>query len=206
MAVIEGWEFPWTRPVLRTEPMSEGEIVREQGGWVLAGGIANSLLGFAFWALAAHLFSSEAVGISGSLVSLSALATSIGILGLDNGLVRFAARVDRPRTLMWRLLLVGGGLSSVVGLALAIAVLGVSNAASGLGSMPLAATLLYSFRGFRPSPAGGFVGRRKRHRALGVLCLIVAAMIIGYDPNGTDRCHSRCRECVERSLDGPPRV
>ena len=114
------------RPVLRTEPMSETELVRVQGGWVFAGSIANSILGFAFWALAAHLFTSTAVGISGSLVSLSSLATSIGILGLDNGLVRFAARVDRPRALMWRILLVSGVLSAIVGLALSAVVLTVS--------------------------------------------------------------------------------
>src|SRR5712664_1338220 len=64
VGVIEGWEFPWVKPVLRTEPMSESETVREQGGWVLTASIANSVLGFGFWALAAHLFSSGAVGIA----------------------------------------------------------------------------------------------------------------------------------------------
>jgi len=127
VGVIEDWEFPWMRPVLRTEPMSESELVRQQGGWVFAGSIANSILGFAFWALAAHLFTSTAVGTAGALVSLSSLATSIGILGLDNGLVRFAARVDRPRALMWQVLLVGGVLSAIVGLALSTTVLHLSN-------------------------------------------------------------------------------
>ncbi len=126
VGVIEGWEFPWVKPVLRTEPMSESETVREQGGWVLTASIANSVLGFGFWALAAHLFSSGAVGIAGALVSLSSLATSIGILGLDNGLVRFATRVDRPRALMWELLLIGGTLSAIVGLALSATVLTLS--------------------------------------------------------------------------------
>ena len=106
------WEFPWMEPVLSTEPMSDSAMVREQGGWVLAGAIANSTLGFGFWAVAARLFTSEAVGLAGSLVSLSSLATSIGILGLDNGLVRFAARVSRPRALVWELLLVGVGLAT----------------------------------------------------------------------------------------------
>ncbi len=130
MGVIEGWEFPWIKPKVSTGPMSESELVREQGGWVFAGSISNSILGFAFWALAAHLFTSSAVGITGSLVSLSSLATSIGMLGLDNGLVRFIGRVDRPRALMWQVLLVGGGLSSVVGIVLSAVVLGVSNAAA----------------------------------------------------------------------------
>jgi O-antigen/teichoic acid export membrane protein len=110
--------------------MSEPELVRQQGGWVFAGSIANSILGFAFWALAAHLFTSTAVGTAGALVSLSSLATSIGILGLDNGLVRFAARVDRPRALMWQVLLVGGVLSAIVGLALSATVLQASKEAA----------------------------------------------------------------------------
>src|SRR3989475_2352116 len=130
VGVIEGWEFPWIKPSVSTGPMSESELVREQGGWVFAGSISNSILGFAFWALAAHLFTSSAVGITGSLVNLSSLATSIGILGLDNGLVRFIARVDRPRSLMWQVLLVGGGLSSVVGIALTTVILRVSNVAA----------------------------------------------------------------------------
>ena len=130
VGVIEGWEFPWITPTVSTGPMSESELVREQGGWVFAGSISNSILGFAFWALAAHLFTSSAVGITGSLVNLSSLATSIGILGLDNGLVRFIARVDRPRALMWQVLLVGGGLSSVMGIVLSTVILRVSNAAA----------------------------------------------------------------------------
>jgi len=130
VGVIEGWEFPWIKPTVSTGPMSEAELVREQGGWVFAGSISNSILGFAFWALAAHLFTSSAVGITGSLVNLSSLATSIGILGLDNGLVRFIGRVDRPRALMWQVLLVGGGLSSVMGIVLSAVILRVSNAAA----------------------------------------------------------------------------
>src|SRR2546428_2718014 len=130
VGVIEGWEFPWITPKVSTGPMSESELVREQGGWVFAGSISNSILGFAFWALAAHLFTSSAVGIAGSLVNLSSLATSIGILGLDNGLVRFIARVDRPRALMRQVLIVGGGLSSVTGIVLSAVILRVSNAAA----------------------------------------------------------------------------
>jgi O-antigen/teichoic acid export membrane protein len=132
MGVVEGWEFPWLRPVLTSGPTSESAMVREQGGWVLAGSIASATLGFAFWALAARLFSADAVGTAGSLVGLSSLATSIGILGLDNGFVRFASRVARPRTLLWELTLIGGGLASVVGLALSVVVLNAGHVDSGL--------------------------------------------------------------------------
>src|SRR2546427_5025207 len=126
VGVITGWEFPWVEPTVSTGPMEDSAMVREQGGWVLVAAFANSSLGFVFWAFAARLFSANAVGIAGSLVSLSSLATSIGILGLDNGLVRFATRVDRPRALMWELLLIGGTLSAIVGLALSATVLTLS--------------------------------------------------------------------------------
>src|SRR5207245_6435458 len=90
----------------------------------------KSIVLCAFWAVASHLFTSSVFGITWSLVNLSSLATSIGILGLDNGLVRFIARVDRPRALMWQVLLVGGGLSSVMGIVLSTVILRVSNAAA----------------------------------------------------------------------------
>src|SRR5205814_56569 len=98
--------------------------------------VCSSDLGFVFWGLAARLFSANAVGIAGSIVGLSSLATSIGILGLDNGLVRYAPRASRPRALMWRILLVGGGLASVVGLVLSLVVLTVSNDLAVLQILP----------------------------------------------------------------------
>src|SRR5437773_11642491 len=82
VGVIAGWEFAWITPSVSTGPMSESELVREQGGWVFAGSISNSSLGFAFWPVAAHLFTSSAVGVTGALVNLSSSATSIGIRGL----------------------------------------------------------------------------------------------------------------------------
>ncbi len=124
------------KPVLSTGGISEAALVREQGGWVLAGSIGSAVLGFVFWGLAARLFSANAVGIAGSIVGLSSLATSIGILGLDNGLVRYAPRASRPRALMWRILLVGGGLASVVGLVLSLVVLTVSNDLAVLQILP----------------------------------------------------------------------
>src|SRR2546429_8798247 len=141
MGVIEGWEFPWMRPVLSTEGISEAALVRGRGGWVLAVSMGSAVRGFIFWGLAARLFSANAVGIAGSIVGLSSLATSIGILGLDNGLVRYASRASRPRALMWQILLVGGGLASVVGLGLPLRGLPASNDVAGLPILPPLAVL-----------------------------------------------------------------
>lgn len=121
------WEFPWLNRGAPAETASAK--VTRQGAWVLVGEIASSGLGFAFWALAARLFTAENVGIAASLVSLSSLATSIAILGLDNGLVRFATKVREPRRLIRQLVLITGSLGAVVGFGLAFSVLTLGNGA-----------------------------------------------------------------------------
>lgn len=119
------WEFPWLNPGAQVD--KDSSAVTRQGIWVLIGEVASSGLGFAFWALAARLFSPADVGIAGSLVSLSSLSTSIAMLGLDNGLVRFASKVRRPRKLITQLLLITGSLGSVIGFGLALFVLTLGN-------------------------------------------------------------------------------
>src|SRR5438132_12772928 len=81
VGAITGWEFPWVEPTVSTGPMEDSAMVREQGGWVLVAAFAWSSSGFVFWAFAARLFSASAVGIAGSLVGRSSLATSIGLPG-----------------------------------------------------------------------------------------------------------------------------
>lgn len=115
------WEFPWLNREARVD--TESTAVTRQGAWVLLGEIANSGLGFGFWAIAARLFTTENVGIAASLVSLSSLATSIAILGLDNGLVRFATKVRYPRRLIRQLILITGALGAIVGFGLTFFVL-----------------------------------------------------------------------------------
>lgn len=109
---------------------TESAKVARQGAWVLLGEIANSALGFAFWAIAAHLFSPDNVGIAGSLVGLSSLATSIAILGLDNGFVRFATKVHHPRRLIRQIVAITGGLGVLVGSVLALFVITLGNVPS----------------------------------------------------------------------------
>ena len=182
MGVIEGWEFPWMRPVLSTEGISEAALVREQGGWVLAGSIGSAVLGFIFWGLAARLFSANAVGIAGSIVGLSSLATSIGILGLDNGLVRYASRASRPRALMWQILLVGGGLASVVGLVLSLIVLAVSNDVAVLQILPalvvLAVTQTTSQTCFQITDASILAARKSEYLAYRAVSYGIAKIVL----------------------------
>jgi len=191
VGVIAGWEFPWIEPTVSTGPMEDSAMVREQGGWVLVAAFANSSLGFVFWAFAARLFSSSAVGIVGSLVSLSSLATSIGILGLDNGLVRFIPRADRPRTLMRKLLLIAGALSALTGLVLSATVLALSNEAAQQWSILvlLAVVLTTSQTWFQITDSGILAARRSQFlgtRAIGfgVVKIGVLFAIVGAGASG----------------------
>lgn len=118
-----GWEFPWLHRDAPpdTAPETATAKVTRLSAWVLATEITSSGLGFGFWALATRLLPPADVGIAAALVSLSSLATSIAILGLDNGLVRFATKVRQPRRLIQQLMLITGLLGTAVGLGLALA-------------------------------------------------------------------------------------
>jgi O-antigen/teichoic acid export membrane protein len=48
--------------------------------------------GFAFWQLAAHMYSPEKVGIAGALISAANLVGMLGLLGLDSAVVKFSTR------------------------------------------------------------------------------------------------------------------
>jgi O-antigen/teichoic acid export membrane protein len=116
---------------MEAKPASDTAIVRKQGTWVFLATATNSALGFVFWALAARFFDTEIIGLAGTAIALSSLATSLSMLGLDNGLVRFIRKVRHPRRLLRQLGLVTG----IVGLAVGIALAGTVFAA-GLPDEP----------------------------------------------------------------------
>ena len=111
---------------------AESATVTRQVGWVFFGSIAGSGLGFIFWVFAARLFKPEEVGIAASLVSLSALATSIATLGLDIGFVRFAPRVRQPVKLLRDLVAITGVAGAIVGGLLPLIILTLGHVDSGM--------------------------------------------------------------------------
>jgi len=100
------------------EPASDAAVVRRQGFWLFLGTLVNSGLGFVFWFIAYRQFDDATTGTAAALISLSSLGTSIATLGLDNGLVRFISRVDRPRRLLAQTAAVNGAVGGIVGLLL----------------------------------------------------------------------------------------
>lgn len=68
------------------DPLSRGGMA------LLVNTGVTGVLGFAYWIIAARLFSTYAVGVAGALVSATALFASIGQLNLNNMLMRFLPR------------------------------------------------------------------------------------------------------------------
>jgi O-antigen/teichoic acid export membrane protein len=54
-------------------------------------------LGFVFWVIAARLFTKQDIGIASVIIGATSLITSVGLLGLDSGLMRFLGSSANPR-------------------------------------------------------------------------------------------------------------
>ena len=63
-------------------------------GYLWLAAITSSLLGFAFWAVVTRLYSAEAVGLGGTVVTSIALLARVTHLGLGFALVRFIPKND----------------------------------------------------------------------------------------------------------------
>jgi O-antigen/teichoic acid export membrane protein len=68
--------------------------------YLLANTVAASVIGFAFWTLAAHRYSAPEVGVFSSLTSGAGLLAAIAALGLPITMTRHIAGAEDPRTLV----------------------------------------------------------------------------------------------------------
>jgi O-antigen/teichoic acid export membrane protein len=88
--------------------MRNNQLLRSSLNIILNAGI-QSAFGFAFWILAARLFSTENVGRASSLISASTLLSFFGLLGLNITFLRFLpVSEQRDRLITAGLILVGG--------------------------------------------------------------------------------------------------
>ena len=87
---------------------------------LLATTAVSSVLGFGFWALAAHLFSQRAVGLGSAAVSAMTVLGTIGMLGLNTVLIGELPRRRSRAGLVSAALLAAGFGSFVLGLGFAL--------------------------------------------------------------------------------------
>lgn len=79
---------------VRTDPMLRSAMFLLVNSGIQAG------LGFAFWIITAHLFSTESVGLASSLISASNLVMFLGLVGMNTTFVRFLPMARRRNRLI----------------------------------------------------------------------------------------------------------
>jgi O-antigen/teichoic acid export membrane protein len=90
--------------------------------------VVTSLLGFAFWLIAAHMFNRAAVGAGGAALSAMQLIANAGMLGLGTLLIGELSRsVEHPARLITTALCASAGAGVVGGLGFAVGVRALSS-------------------------------------------------------------------------------
>ena len=95
---------------------SHGHMFRSTHALMLTT-VVNGALGFAFWVLAARLYSTEVVGLNSALVAIMMTIATLSQFSIGVMFVRFLPESNRPR----QLIMVGYALSGVVAIVLAAA-------------------------------------------------------------------------------------
>ena len=105
--------------------------------------VLTSFLGFAFWLVAAHTFSSAAVGAGGAAISAMQLVANASMLGLGTLLIGELSRnVEHPARLITTALLASAGAGVVAGLAVAVGARALSS--SGMIQNGIAGLALFA--------------------------------------------------------------
>ena len=66
-----------------------GKSLFANAGYLISVDVVNSLVGFLFWGLAAHLYTPYDIGLASAVISVVTLISMISSLGTGSGLIRF---------------------------------------------------------------------------------------------------------------------
>lgn len=89
--------------------------------WLLLNTGLQAGLGFVFWILAAHVFTTPAVGRATSLLSATTLIAYVALLGIGTTLIRYLPTSDHRDTLITTGLLLVGSFAALLALGYALA-------------------------------------------------------------------------------------
>ena len=92
-----------------SDPLSRGGLA------LIANTGLTGILGFGYWIIATHLFSTYAVGVAGALVAATTLFSGIGQLNLSGMLIRFLPRAEgKSRRLVLTAYIFAGTMSALL--------------------------------------------------------------------------------------------
>jgi O-antigen/teichoic acid export membrane protein len=103
-----------------TAQPTSNKTILSNGAYLTLTTLVTSGLGFAYWWVAARLFSAEAVGLAFATTSVMLLLATIGLLGLETLLISELPKANRKGELLFLGLLVVGGVSLLLGLGFAL--------------------------------------------------------------------------------------
>ncbi len=89
------WTFRSARAAIAAVWQRHGDLLSNTGSLLATTGV-TSALGFAYWIVAARMFSQSAVGYGSAAVSAMTLLGTIGMLGLNTLLIGELPRRTRP--------------------------------------------------------------------------------------------------------------
>jgi O-antigen/teichoic acid export membrane protein len=170
------------------------DVLANAGTLVATTGV-SSLLGFAYWAVAARLSSQQAVGYGSAAVSAMTLIGTIGMLGLGTVLIGELPRRTARAGLVSAALLTSGAGSLALGLVFAVAAPHVSETFTRMTGTPLKAVLFAAGVAFTGATLvfdqaavglmrGGLQLWRNSAFAVAKLLVLPAAAIVLHDQAG----------------------
>jgi O-antigen/teichoic acid export membrane protein len=118
-----------------------GDVLKNAGSLMATTGV-SSVMGFAYWAVAARLFSQRVVGYGAATVSAVALLGTIGMFGLGTVLLGELPRRTRRGRLVAAALLAAGLGSLVLGLGFAIVASNLNTRFAQIAGSPARALLI----------------------------------------------------------------
>ena len=96
---------PWLLARSLAERVRTDSLLRNSF-YIMATNVVTSLFGYIFWLVAAHTYSTNAVGLGAALLSVMALASTLSLMGIDSTLVQLLPR--RESGYAWSLTLNAG--------------------------------------------------------------------------------------------------
>ncbi len=97
-----------------------GDSLRRNAAYLFGNTVLTSLIGFAFWVVAARLYPTESVGALSGLTAGCTLVSTVAAVGLPNTVIRYFGHSDRGRDLVLTAALAAGLLAAAVGAGLAL--------------------------------------------------------------------------------------
>ncbi len=118
------------------------DVLLRNSLYLMASTGVMAVFGFAFWLVAARLYTPEAIGLASTLVMVMTMLAIIARLGFNNAFVKFLPHAKEPNDIINTGLLATGGFAALLGVAMLLLLPVVSPPLAALTSRPDVAAVI----------------------------------------------------------------